>query len=137
MLAIICDAITPLLFFALAIFTWRHNSELGKRQFTLLILLETSLGIGVTYSLMGIDHWGNWWPKWGLDYSTHSAFALSLGVPLAKYHHWLWAGVLLFYGLCMQVLLYHSWADMVTTGLAWALFVLPLIHICQQRMIKH
>lgn len=136
MLPIICDAITPILLIGLLALPWFYRGNLARGQFTVLVATQTGVGIATTYGLMALDNAMGWWPRIGMDYSTHSAFALSLAAPLLRYHHWLWLGLLLFYGLCMQWLHYHSWADMVTTALAWAAISLPLMYRIEGRLVK-
>jgi|GEM_PF-703440 len=128
MLPIVCNAITPLLLLALLALPWFAKSALARGRFIGLIGAQTAAGLAATYGLMALDQAFGWWPSWGLDYSTHSAFALSLALPLVKHHHWAWGGVLIVYGLFMRQLNYHSWADMLTTGLAWAALCLPLVY---------
>lgn len=136
MLPFICDAITPLLLIALLGLPWLYAGRLARSRFVILIAAQTAVGIATTYSLMAMDNLMHWWPRGGMDYSTHTAFALSLALPLLKHHHWAWAGLLLFYGVCMYQLQYHSWADMLTTALAWAVISLPFIYGLELYLIK-
>ncbi|HMU66317.1 MAG TPA: hypothetical protein PKE57_04195 [Cellvibrionaceae bacterium] len=136
MLPVLCDAITPSLLIALLALPWFYRGGLERRRLVLLSAAQTAVGLTATYSLMAIDNATGWWPRWGMDYSTHSAFALSLALPLVVHHHWAWVFLIGFYGLCMQLLHYHSWADMLTTALAWAAFCLPIIYAIQQPWVK-
>lgn len=136
MLSIVCETITPTLLIAVLALPWLYRGRLARAELVRLIAVQTGLGMVATYSLMALDKQLGWWPNWGLDYSTHSAFALSLALPLIKQHHWAWIGLLLFYGFCMQQLHYHSVLDMLTTGLAWALACLPFIYLIEQYLQK-
>lgn len=135
MLATLCEMFTPLLVIAVLALPWLHNFRLGRRAFGYLIFINVFIGLAVTYSLMGVDHRIYVWPHFGLDYSTHSAFALAFCLPLIKYQHPAWASVLLAYGLVMNNLGYHSWADMLTTALAWAIFTLPLTYSAERCLL--
>lgn len=136
MLPLICNAITPLLLIALLGLPWLYAGRLARRRFVILIVAQTAAGIAATYSLMAMDNLMHWWPRRGMDYSTHTAFALSLALPLLKHHHWAWGGLLLFYGVCMNQLQYHSWADMLTTALAWAVISVPSIYGLELYLVK-
>lgn len=80
-------------------------------------LLASAIAYGGMYA---DNHWLIW-PRYGLDYSTHTAIAIAAVVQLmviARQGWWLWSGSLLAYLMLMNYQHYHSWADMVTTGLA-------------------
>ncbi|MEY4588714.1 MAG: hypothetical protein RL497_790 [Pseudomonadota bacterium] len=128
-LALLCDTITPILFVACLGLPWYHKHSYSIRVFVHVLLIELSLGFCVTYGLMALDNFYGLWPRFGLDYSTHSAFALTLALPLLKHHHWAWGGLLLLYGLCMNSLGYHSWADILTSVLFWLMLTLLLIQV--------
>lgn len=114
----IADAYNPLLFLGYIVFSvlfWRRGDRLSA--------LRGFAGIVVAYGLMFIDNASNLWPSVGLDYSTHSAAALSL---IAFYiHKRRWnspaamsfiASLVLYYALEVYQQ-YHSVLDIVTTAM--------------------
>lgn len=79
------------------------------------------IGMLVTYGLMILDKKLNIWSIFGLDYSTHTAFALAtllfLSFTLRKY--WLlWCSILICYSVLMLYQGYHTIGDISTTALA-------------------
>ena len=125
----IADAYTPLLFFlaliALALSTrkygWRHALQEG------LFLLSSLVFV---YTLMFADQAWQFWPRFGLDYSTHTAVSLVLvSYLILAYRRMAWAiaASLVLYFMLMLYQQYHSFADIATTVLA-VLPVLLLLH---------
>ncbi len=80
------------------------------------------------YGFMWLDNTYHIWPKFGLDYSTHTAFALSLSVLLLQIkgaYRWINVGVFCAYLALMRYQNYHTVADMLTTAL-WTLLGVAL-----------
>jgi hypothetical protein len=85
------------------------------------------------YAALWLDNQHHLWQRFGLDYSTHSAFAASVALSLGTLRR-TWAGalagsVILYFGLVLA-LGYHGMGDILaaaalaaaTTGLAhWSL----------------
>ncbi|MBQ1783863.1 MAG: hypothetical protein II007_09445 [Gammaproteobacteria bacterium] len=99
------------------------------------------IAAAIVYGLMLVDLWLGLWPRWGLDYSTHSALAIALVVQLwwlLPRLRWLWLGSLLAYAALMRYQGYHSWGDMVTTALAvLPVLVIAAIMVMQRRSGSH
>lgn len=81
--------------------------------------------LGLVYGMLLIDNALQLWPSLGLDYSTHTALAIALVVPLwhcceHKKLRGFWALSLLAYAGLMRYQQYHSWADMIATALYMA-----------------
>jgi uncharacterized membrane protein (UPF0136 family) len=79
----------------------------------------TILGLAIVYSLMLLDQLWHLWPHWGMDYSTHTGFALIWARALARLYAPVpvYASLLAYAGL-MAYMGYHSWADMLSSALA-------------------
>ena len=127
----IADAYTPLLAFAaLAVLVpallarqWR---EVGARMASL------AAGALVAYGLMFLDDRLRLWPAAGLDYSTHTAVALVLGMFLSVHSRRMrpacWAS-LSAYALLMVYQGYHSAADILTTAVVVGVLYLPAVRM--------
>lgn len=123
-LAIACDTYTPILL-ALALFSiiiqWRKGDKF--HGFLLVYFVV------IVYGYMFMDKHFQLWSSMGLDYSTHTAAALSLVVFISFYktivHKLLLAASLIAYGCLMFILQYHSWSDMFSTTCAMGIFLLP------------
>lgn len=121
-LPFICDLYNPLL---LAVCIAVCGIYIKQRSF--LRLLRFFGIIFVVYGLMYIDKLLQWWPSFGLDYSTHTATALAMCLFIAAFvrEQEIKGRVLIFgvlglsliaYEQLMVVLNYHSWADIVSTA---------------------
>ncbi len=101
--------------------------------FSLLYLLGLLI---ISYGLMFFDNAVRLWPALGLDYSTHTAVALSLVFALCtlfqKQWKWLAASMLAYAGL-MLYQEYHSVLDILSTGLVISLLALALYKVIGQR----
>lgn len=124
-LDVIADSYTPLLALIwLGAALW----PLSRRRWSSAArnLASGLIAAAIVYGLMFMDLWLGLWPRWGLDYSTHSALAVALVVQLwwlLPRQRWLWLISLFAYAGLMRYQGYHSWGDMVTT----AAVVLPLL----------
>lgn len=92
--------------------------------FSFLYLLGLLL---ISYGLMFFDNAVRLWPAFGLDYSTHTAVALSLVFALCTVFagQWKWiAGSMLVYAGLMLYQEYHSLTDIFTTALVVGMLAL-------------
>lgn len=126
-LDLIADSYTPLL---AAIWLSSALWPLRQRRWPTAArnLASGLVAAAIVYGLMFVDLWLALWPRWALDYSTHSALAIALVVQLwwlLPRQRWLWLTSLLAYAGLMRYQGYHSWGDMVTT----CLVVAPLLLI--------
>jgi hypothetical protein len=117
LLSAITDTIAPGLFCLALVVSWRagRGGELGYRPW-----LQLGLGLLLVYGLQALDDRLRIWPAFGLDYSTHMAFAVMSGAGLVSVNrHWsvFVLGVLCTYAWLMRYFNYHSFADMLTTAL--------------------
>ncbi len=81
----------------------------------------------ISYGLMFFDNAVRLWPAFGLDYSTHTAVALSLVFALCTVFagQWKWiAGSMLVYAGFMLYQEYHSLIDIFTTALVVGMLAL-------------
>ena len=86
------------------------------------------VGLGLVYAVLGLDRAFGLWARAGLDYSTHTAFAVVLAVSLFVLDRrtaWFSAALLVAYAWLMLRLGYHTLPDVLTTAavlapLAWS-----------------
>ena len=121
-LAVACDTYTPVLLvlaFASIAMQWRKGNKF--HGFVLVYFVV------IVYGWMFVDKHFQLWSSMGLDYSTHTAAALSLVVFNSFYktiaHKLLLAASLIAYGCLMFILQYHSWSDMFSTACAIGVFL--------------
>ena len=118
MLDRVADAFNPLLtLLALAApflrrpRTWRA---------AIVYYLSAGAAISFVYLIRALDLELRIWPRFGLDFSTHSAFAASLATSLALFRRrWtipLLVAIALYFGLEL-FMRYHGIADIVTSAL--------------------
>lgn len=122
----IADAIDPLLLFFTIVAPQLLFSHLRKDQ-SLRFYRAAGAGLGNVYLWQWLDNQFRFWPSLGLDYSTHTAFAVTLIVSLSVLRrNWLWGLVplLLVYAMLMKYLHYHTLLDMITT----ALIIMPFTY---------
>jgi len=101
---------------------------MGDRRRVQLYYLATALGLAGIYAVAGVDAVFSLWGRCGLDYSTHTAFAVSLALSIGRARpRWAWAlGItLLAYAVLIVVLGFHGVADVVTSGVVAVLVTLP------------
>jgi hypothetical protein len=119
-LAQFTDAINPSLAVLSLVAPWiartRCAAVFGRR---FLLWLPVILSVIVVYSVKYADDSLVLWPRIGLDYSTHTAFAIAIIVPLAILGR-VWAVglgmVFLNYAVLMMYFNYHTLTDIVTTA---------------------
>lgn len=90
----------------------------------------------ISYGLMFFDNAVRLWPAFGLDYSTHTAVALSLVFALCTVfaRQWKWiAGSMLGYAGLMLYQEYHSVMDILSTSLLISALALVLYNVVCRR----
>jgi hypothetical protein len=95
--------------------------------------LAVALSLAFIYAIMFVDNDIGLWHAAGLDYSTHTAFALVwvLYICISLKTLLLPTIISLFcYGILMMYLQYHTLADIVTTSMA----VTPVIYMVMEKM---
>ncbi len=120
LLSAAADATDPLLAVIGLLFPWleRHacSRRFGRRWKVWRALL---LALLVVYGLRFVDDTFSLWPRFGLDYSTHTAFAVAIVTVLAstsrRWLFWLTA-VLIGYAFLLIYFGYHSVSDIVSTA---------------------
>jgi hypothetical protein len=116
-LKIVADSVNPslgILALALPFAKWQ-----GRWRPSTLHIAITLVTVALTYSLRAVFGLEAVWARWGLDFSTHSAICIVLGVALVSLDWrkwWLWGAVLLGYAILMVYQSYHTWADIGTTA---------------------
>lgn len=126
-LHLLADALDPLLAL-LALLHPAMRPSLGDRRAVRLYFLAAALGLAGVYAVSAVDARFSIWGRYELDYSTHTAFAVSLAVSIGLARpRWAWtlAGVILGYSALVVLLGFHSAADVVTSGLVAALVTVP------------
>lgn len=125
-LDMIADAYIPSLgilvgIYFIYIFYKKDYYLLKKSIISLLILLFFS------YGFMFLDNTFGWWPTLGLDYSTHTALAMSLVLFLSFYIKKIRIFTIISfiaYVLLMLYQKYHTLADIITTASCIVLAIL-------------
>lgn len=122
----IADSVNPCLGIAILVFAWLPAARGYGSPWSLLGW--TIVGLAIVYGLQYLDNRAHLWPAVGLDYSTHTAVAVSLSTSLVV-ANWRWLFVLIpvlvFYAVLMMYLDYHSLTDILSTAvvvapLTWA-----------------
>lgn len=91
--------------------------------------LSTGAAIGIVYLIRFVDDRKQIWGSFGLDYSTHSAFAASLAASIVAFdRRWaipLAVAVLLYFALEL-VMRYHGIVDILSSAVPAAIAALLL-----------
>lgn len=125
----IADAVNPslaLLAIALAIFSPAVRRFGRGRWIALLVLSVASV-----YGVQWLDQQLSLWSRWGADYSTHTALAVSVGVPIGLPGlRWrLFAIVtLVSYALLMLYQRYHTVTDIVSAAAVIFVFIAAILY---------
>jgi len=114
----IADSVNPVLLGLTLVVPWTpwFKAKLRPVRWIVAVLLA----LAIVYGMQFVDATLGWWPRWKLDYSTHSALAIALIV--------LWSfaslmglavglGVFGLYAALMVYQQYHTWADILSTAL--------------------
>jgi len=116
-LKIVADSVNPslgILALALPFVRWQ-----GRWQPSTMHIAITLLTVVLSYLFRAVLGLEAVWAHWGLDFSTHGAICIVLGVALASLDwrtSWIWGAVFLGYGILMVYQSYHTWADIGTTA---------------------
>jgi hypothetical protein len=128
----LADAVNPALGICLLIFLFGATR---RREISWRTWVAALLGVAVVYLLQNLDHYGHWWKRIGSDYSTHSALALALAIPIGILRPKLWPtllAVLLGYAVLMMILGFHTLLDISTT----ALVIAPIVVLLQRIFLE-
>lgn len=129
---LIADAVNPILALCLIGYLFVQTR---RRQISLNFWVAAFLGVALVYVLRTVDRRADLWEQIGGDYSTHSAVAMAMIIPLIFLQRRLWpilVGVLVCYAALMIVLGFHTLLDIATTLLVVAPLV-ALIHLALLR----
>jgi hypothetical protein len=123
----VADSFNPLLaIVALAIPFLRRPRTLRA---TIAYYLSTGAAIGFVYLVRAIDDHYQIWATFGLDYSTHSAFASSLAASMSAFRRRCMAPAVIavvLYFVLELVMRYHGVLDIVTSSALAAIAALLL-----------
>ncbi|WP_298772686.1 hypothetical protein [uncultured Shewanella sp.] len=130
----IADTYIPLLgvYFVISVVKIsRNRGWINVKQSIVGIIVS----IGFIYGLMWLDDTMNIWPRFGLDYSTHTALALVFMVYFSRQSTTkfiLATSSMLLYCLLMVYQQYHSIMDILTTSI----MTLPFIYLAQLKTLR-
>jgi hypothetical protein len=123
MLGFIADSINPCIAILALLTPWLKGSTNHKTVW--LYFVRTAFGLVIVYVIQYMDTQLSLWSALRLDYSTHTAFAVSLSTSVIVFN-WRWSlflvPLLVAYASIMIFLEYHSLGDIFTT----ALVIVPL-----------
>lgn len=122
-LDIIADAVNPVLALLALAFPWLDREAIRRCGSRWSFWTRTLLSLAVVYAIMLADERFRLWPVLGLDYSTHTAFAVAIITSVsAMNRRWLFvlAPVFLAYAELMIYLGYHSSLDILAAALVIA-----------------
>ncbi|MRI33812.1 hypothetical protein EOPP23_12530 [Endozoicomonas sp. OPT23] len=129
----IADAYNPLLALLVLILLAMAVKQ-GQRELTKKQAVSLCLAMATVYGLYFLDAGFSLWPSAGLDYSSHTAFALVLVLHLMVYFRkftGLLVGTFLIDLLLMKYQEYHTWEDMLTTAAVVTALYLPMLFYCR------
>jgi len=118
------ELVIPLL--AVCTLAWPVYVRRPRRWWRFWIPVLAALGL--VYAVLGLDRAFGLWASVGLDYSTHTAFAVALATSLLVLDlrtAWVAVPLLVAYACLMLLLGYHKLLDVLTTAavlapLSWA-----------------
>ena len=122
-LDIIADSVNPVLGLLALVFPWLDREAIRKCGSRRSFWTRTLLSLAVVYAILFADERFRLWPILGLDYSTHTAFAVAIITSMsAMNRRWLFllAPVLMAYAALMIYLGYHSLLDVLAAALVIA-----------------
>ncbi len=122
-LDLIADAVNPVLALLALVFPWLDREAIRRCGSRWSFWTRTLLSLAVVYAIMFADERFRLWSGLGLDYSTHTAFAVVIITSMsAMNRRWLFVlvPVLVAYAALMIYLGYHSLLDILTTALVIA-----------------
>lgn len=119
----IADSVNPGLVCLALICPWLSRVTLRNQGSAWYFWARTLASVVVVYAIMYTDNRVGLWPRLGLDYSTHTAFAVAIITSLAVVSfRWLFFLIpcLIGYAGLMLYLGYHTMADILTTAVVIA-----------------
>ncbi len=126
----IADSVNPGLVLLTLFVAWRYRAREGVVPWALVMTTVTSLIF--VYVIQYADTRFGLWPSLGLDYSTHTAFAVAVVTSLALYASkllWVLLPLLLLYAALMMYLDYHTLADILTSAFVIASLVFVIHYL--------
>jgi len=126
-LGAIADLFNPLLAILALIIPFLRTPRTARS--TIAYYISTGAAIGIVYLIRFVDDRNQLWASFGLDYSTHSAFAASLAASIGAFDR-RWAtplalAVVLYFALEI-VMRYHGILDIVSSAVPAAIAALLL-----------
>lgn len=123
----VADSFNPLL--AIVALAVPFLRRVRTARTTVVYYVATGAAIGLVYLVRFIDDRNQLWASFGLDYSTHSAFAASLAASIGAFDR-RWAiplalAVLLYFALEI-FMRYHGAVDIVSSAVPAAIAALML-----------
>lgn len=116
----IADAVNPGLAALALIFPWLNRGAFRNKGAAWYFWLRTLMSLVIVYVILFADNRFDLWPRLGLDYSTHTAFAVAIITSLTVVsRRWLLLliPILVGYAALMMYLGYHSLEDILTAAL--------------------
>jgi hypothetical protein len=122
----IADSVNPTLGIISLAVPWLVRKRSARRA--LVISGATLVAVGIAYVMQAVDSATGIWPHAGMDFSTHTAVFVAIASSLWQ-HGAVWRWIVTCVGLAYATLMvmqrYHSWFDIISTGLA----LLPLLFL--------
>lgn len=136
-LDILADTYAPALLCALIALILKRL-WMGERRQARTMAMVSAGALALVYTLRGVDAWWRIYAAWGLDYSTHTAFALVVVAVLAFYvTAWrIKAVILLSFPAYLWLMFhqqYHSMADMLVTAANIGVPLAAWLYFCRRR----
>jgi len=132
----IADSINPTLGLVGLLVPWATSKRNSRRALVLNGLMLVA--VGIAYAMQGFDSALGVWPHVGLDFSTHTAVFVAIASSLWQ-HRTVWRWIVAVLGASYATLMvaqsYHSWLDILSTGLA-ILVPLLLLWWCAARVLR-
>lgn len=112
----ICDLVNPVMFFWSVFLIGKLS--VSDRQSGVKFGLFLIWNLAATYAIMYVDNRFSLFKSIGIDYSTHTAFAIAVAAVLLVITSkvLLVAGILFSYGIAMLYQQYHTVEDMLVTA---------------------
>lgn len=138
-LEVLADLYNPTLFASAIAFTfWYSRSKTQKTRAAIFYLFELTLYLVLVYGLQYIDNRIDLWPRFNLDYSTHSAFAVAMIWPLWRHQsclwRWLWPVSFGLYAALMIYMGYHTLEDIISTSAVLIILFLGIRYLLHKKI---
>lgn len=140
-LDLIADAFNPFLLLCIFILA---AYDCFKTQLKLRCGLHAAIALLIVlvlvYGMLALDNHLSIWPRLGLDYSTHTAFAAGMCFLLWRrsrgISRYAWPVSLLVYCALMRYQQYHTWSDMITTLAYMVLAIMLTVKVSNKMLVK-